>query len=249
MANNLLSGLYAAWLMNEDGAVNREDAGPNNFPLIITGTLNGVTGIKGLAIDMQDNPANVLSRADDGNFEFGDASFSLAAWIRGTGTPNDPYIAKRNKTGSNSSFLMEHRAANDRLRFLCSADGTTGAEVTVESTAATPDAPTWSLVAAGFDKDSGEIWCQVGGQARDTAAHTGGMFDGTAALTVGWHDPGTSGKVIGDQDQDETYVWNRYLTVADVNLMYAGGTGLFFSSFDAGVDASVAGLSVPWYYR
>lgn len=234
MANNLLTGLYAAWLMNEDGAVNRADVGPNSLPLIITGTLNGVTGKKGLAIDMQNNPANVLQRVDDGNFEFGDTSFSMAAWVRGTGTPNDPYIGKRNRTADQASFLLEHRATNDRLRFLCSDDGTNPSETIVESTAATPDAPTWSLVSGGFDKDSGEIWCQLGGQARVTAAHTGGMFDGTAALTVGWYDPGIVAEVVGSQDQDETYVWNRYLTVADVNTMFAGGIGLFFSSFDSG---------------
>lgn len=247
MANNLLNGLFAAWLHNELGG-NRADAGPNNLPLILSGTINGVTGIKGNAIDMNGNSANVLQRADDGNFEFGDNSFSVAAWARGTGTPNDPYIAKRNLTGNQAGFLLEHRAANDRLRFVCSADGTSTNQKIAESVAPTPDAPTWSLLAGGYDKANSEIWCQVGGQARITTAHTGGMFDGTAALTVGWHDPGIVAPVVGSQDQDETYVWDRFLTLVDVATMYASGAGLFFSSFDDG-SSPVAGLSTPFYYK
>lgn len=245
MANNLLTDLYVAWLMEEDSTADRTDSHTRGLDLIMepAGILNRVAGISSFAVDFQGNSANTMQRVDDGNFEFGDNSFSMTAWVQGATNGNDPYIAKRNKTGNNRGFLLEHRIS--KPRFLMSSDGIN--ETLVTSVASVAGAPTWNIVAAGFDKVTGQIWIQIGGQTRITANHTGGLFDGTAALQVGWHDPGTSAEVIGSHSQDETYLWERYLTVEDVDTMWDGGTGLFFSSFDTGV--SVAVLSTPYYYR
>ena len=147
MSNGLLVGLVEAWL-NDEVSGKRFAAHAGLDFEVENGNVGSVVGIKGRACNFASDIANRLSRVDDGNFEFGNTSFSMAAWVNQTGTPNNPYLAKFTQT-TQRSFLFEHRATNDRCRIGVSSAGTGG--TFVDAPTATPDS-TWQLVAAGFDR-------------------------------------------------------------------------------------------------
>ena len=230
MANNLLVGLFTAWLMDE--ASGKRFDSHNGFDFEVeAGNVLSTTGIKGLACSFGTDTANRLSRADDGAFDFlPTQSFSVAAWFNQPGNQNNPMVAKWDLAGvpDNSSWILWHRTSNNRLRFSISSDGTSE-ETIAEPGIASPFGQ-WNLGAGGWDALNNEIWVQLNLSPRVTVAHLGGAFAANASLTTGWFE-GNGGKVMGNHDQDESYVWDRFITSDEFDTMYAGGTGLFFSDF------------------
>lgn len=249
MANNLLDDLVAAWLQNEvTGSADRVDAHTGNLDLSVTGTILGATpGAKDGYQNLGTDTANRMSRTDDGTFDLGVASsFSVGCWQRQAGSANNPLAAKWDSSDTpnvNDGWLLWHRTTNNKFRFLVSDDGV-GATTTVEAGIVTP-LNSWNLITAGLDFDNDITWIQINGAARVTAAHTTGVFAAAVSLTLGWFE-GLS-KVMGNHDQDETYVWDRFISSAEHDVMWNSGSGLFFDEFES-ATARAAGLAVPWYY-
>lgn len=235
MANNLLVDLFAAWKLDENDGT-RFDAHTGGFDILIeAGAPIQTTGIKDNAINFGTAESNRLSRADDNSFSFS-SDFSIGAWMRQPGNQNNPLLAKWDSSDTpnvHTEWLIWHRTTNDKLRFLVSDDGV-GTTTEVEAGIATPR-NVWNFVTCGFQSIANEIWIQINAADRVTASHTTGVYGGaTVNLTLGWFQ-GLS-RIMGNQDQDETYVWTKYITSDEHDTMYASGTGLFFESFD-GVSA------------
>jgi len=237
MANDLLNNLLLALLMNEvTGNADRVDASVNgNDVPVESGTIFGSNdGIKDGMQNFEEDTINRMARVDDGTFDLGSSSsFSVGAWFRQPANSNNPFIAKYDSStpATNISWLMWQRTTNDRVRFSVSNDGSSVVEVE-PATGTTPD-NVWNFVTAGFDFPNQEIWIQINSVARNTLAHTTGIFQASVKLTIGWFQDVS--KLMGTQDQDETYVWDRFITSDEHDTMYNGGTGLFFSSFEGGV--------------
>lgn len=249
MANQLLVNLVAAWLMDEVSG-KRFDAHINGLDFEIeSGNVQSTTGIKGNACSFGGDTVNRLSRADDGTFEF-PGSFSVAAWFNMPANQNNPMLAKFDASGApdiDDSWILWQRTTNNKLRFTISSDGSESTETIAEPGITTPITQ-WNLGAGGWDALNNEIWVQLNASARVTVAHTGGAFAANVSLTTGWFE-GNGGKLMGNHDQDESYVWDRHITSAEFDLMYAGGAGLFFSSFGNGeVSVSGAALAAQNYY-
>ncbi len=248
MANNLLTGLLAAWRLDEvTGNADRLDARGNGNRVSVTGTILGATpGAKDGYQNLGTDEANRMSRVDDGTFDLGVASsFSVGGWHRHAGNANNPMLAKWDSSDTpnvNTAWLLWHRTTNDRFRFLVSDDGV-GTTTEVEAGIDTP-IDSWNLITAGLDFDNNEIWIQINADDRVVAAHTTGVFAADVPLTLGWF-LGLS-RVMGGQDQDETYVWERYITSDEHDAMYDSGTGLFFSEFEGGVNSAAAAQN--YYY-
>lgn len=229
--NNLLEGLFAGWLFDEASGARLAVFGGFDFA-VEAGNVAATTGIRGNACNFGTDTANRLSYEDSAgkDFSFGDQSFSVAAWVRAANAINNPYLAKWLSAAVpvNLSWVLWNRASTLSHRFSISSDGTseeTIVEVANPDTTGTGD---WQLVVAGYDKESGVIWISLDGGAKVTAAHSGGAFAGSAAdLTPGWFE-GSTGKVMGGQDQDEPFVWTRVLSDADIAALYNGGVGLAF---------------------
>lgn len=219
------------------------------------GSVASATGKDGLGISPGTDIANRLEGPTGAPFNFGDESFSLATWQAfeaGSQTANHPIVAKWNASGApdiDDSWLLWFRTTNDQWRMSISSDGTS--EQTIVETTTFPATPFgFVFIAAGYDADNNEIWIKHNANARITAAHIGGAFSGSnALLTLAWFDGEGAGKVMGSNDIDEIGIWNKFLTDTDLVNLYAGGTGLFFDSFDSEfADVGAASLTAQAYY-
>ena len=240
MANNLLVDLFAAWKLDEATGT-RFDAHTGGYDIAVeAGAPIVITGIKDDAINFGTDTGNRLSRADDNSFSFS-GDFSIGAWMRQVGNQNNPLLAKWNSSDTpnvHTEWLFWHRTSNNKMRFSVSDDGV-GVTTEVEGGITTP-INTWNFVTCGFQSSANEIWLQINAAARVTASHTTGIFTGaTANLTIGWFQD--LSMLMGNQDQDETYVWTKYITSTDHVTMYNSGTGLFFESFDGLSEAESTG--------
>lgn len=255
MANNLLDSLFAGWLFDEASGARLAVFGGHDFA-VEAGNVAATTGIRGNACNFGGDTANRLSFEDSTAklFSFGDQSFSVMAWVKSSRGQNHPYLAKWQSAASpvHLSWVLWNRSTTLSHRFSISSDGTseeTFVDVANPDTTGTGD---WQLVIAGYDKEAGVIWISLDGGAKVTAAHSGGAFAGSAAdLTPGWFQ-GAASMLMGNQDQDEPFVWKRALDDADIAAIWNGGAGLAFSEWElaAAVEAaSAAARHYAYYYR
>lgn len=246
MANNLLVNLLGAWKLDETviTATRVDSHTTGNDMLVENGFILLATGIKDGGCDFGTDTANRLARPDDGTFDLGSTSFSMGCWFKQPANQNNPFLGKWHQPSSNQSWRFWQRSTNDKVRFGVSSSGSNETFVTPAS-GTTPD-NVWNFCTAGFDAVNEEIWIQINAVARATLSYTAGIFIANVSLTMGWVE-GTI-KLMGNQAQDETYIWDKYITSDEHDTMYDSGTGLFFESFD-GVSATMLDMGTDHYRR
>jgi hypothetical protein len=253
MSNGLLNQLVAYWKCEEVSGT-RVDSHTGGYDMLETGSVTSTTGKDGTGLNPSTDTANHLDGTTGGPFGFGDASFSINGWMRvgsGAEVVNHPMVAKFDSSGApdvDDSWLLWFRTTNDEFRFSISSDGTS--EETIVETTDFAVSASFQMVSAGYNAADNEIWIARNNGTRVTAAHTGGAFAGSVApITLGWFQG--SSPVMGSEPVDEVGIWSRYLTDADLDDLWAGGSGLFFDSFVGGTS-SANGLqqkSASYYYK
>lgn len=250
MANGLLNSLLGYWKLEEepdhpDASVNR------NTIEILNGTAFPPTaGINGFATNQGLDTVNRRGIVAPTDFHFGNVPFSMNLWINGSvvdwaSATTKALMGVYDDDGANEekNWLISYLASTDDLRFRISSDGVE--DVDVLAGQGTPTADTWHMLSCGYDKAEGEIWIQYNGGTRVTTAHTTGGFAASAAdFTFGWA-PHAATFRMGDIKYDEVAIWARSISEADVTVLRASGSGLFFDDFDG--DSS--DNSALWYWK
>ncbi len=135
-----------------------------------------------------DGSGDYLSSADDADYELGSSDFTLECWVRfntlpGSGT-EVALLSKYTISGNQRSWRLTY-VGGTGLRFIYSTDGTTtgGADKSWS-----PSTGTWYHVA--LVRSGNTLIYFIDGTSIGTAAISGAIFDGTAALQIGAYNSG-----------------------------------------------------------
>lgn len=252
MANGLLNELVASWGMETLPHLTIPDLSVNGNDL---GALAGsawvnIGGKNGNAVDQGGDTGNQCGIAHPHPFHFA-SSFTLNFWInRNAAEYTDGFTDAIHGVwddGTAKNWYCIWNATADRFQLGVSQNGTSEVGF-VQSPAGFPAADTWHMVTCGYDEDAGNTFMQLNGGTRSTNSVTGALFGG-GTRPLGIMNFIFSGQRACTGGHDEISIWERALTLDDVENLYDGGAGLFFAGFDTGGDVENVGAGLPYYYR
>lgn len=225
----LKTSLISCWELDEASG-NAIDSHSSGYDLTDTNTVGANTGKVGGARVFV--PANVeyFTRASNSDFQTGDIDFTLAAWVYFTNTAGTQSILTKYTTTGNQREYGLVRVAGNAARFIISA---TGGSTTVNVDTSALSTDTWYWLACGHNASSNQLWIAVNNGTPTTTSHSGGVFAGSAAMTIGGINAGSAWLMDGRVDQ--ACLWKRDLrdTPSDMAAIYNSGSGLAYSSWDA----------------
>lgn len=222
-SSTLNTSLIAYWKLDEASGT-RVDSEPTGTPQDLTdnNTVTSNTGIISNAGQFTSANSEYLSRADSAELSTGDIDYTFAFWVlmdSKAATLN--FVNKYTVTGNQREYSARYDQPTDRFTFLVSPDGIVATTVTA-STFGTPSTATWYAIVVKHDATANIIGVSVNNGAFDTAAHTTGSFDSTAAFHVGAS--GTPAAFMNGRI-DEGAFWKKVLSAAEITEWYNAGAG------------------------
>ena len=214
----LAAGLEAYWKLNETGTSARADSKGSNT-LTAGATMSHAAGKIGNAASFDAGAASLLSIADNASLSFGDEDMAITGWLKFTTESEAHVLSKEDET--NREYLIYYSPSLHKLSFYVSADGTTSHLVQADSFGVMTTG-TWYFFYCEHDPAANTLRISINDGTKDSAAHSGGILNGTAPFRVGNNSDSSQG-VAGLVD--EVAIWRRKLTDAEVTLLYNGGAG------------------------
>ena len=170
-----------------------------------------------LAADFPTGTADRLRETDPADLECPD-DCAVAIWLKQRTTGTQVAASKFNATTDAREWLLRANAATN-YQFEVSSDGT-GATLTTVS-AGTPAVGVWRLIYAYHDGTAAEIGISVDGGAFVTAAHAGGVFEGTADFLLGVQ--GDTTPSSGYDGAEAVFIkWDTRHTISQVRQLLPG---------------------------
>jgi hypothetical protein len=220
--NDFLTNLVAYWAFEEESGTIDDSAGDNNS----TGcdADYGSTGINGNCLSFTAASSDVVTFADADALRMYDQDFTYVAWINPVDYPAaSQYYGIIGGENNSPSFSMYTTTAYLRVSATAISDGPLGALYATTSA--------WNMVATVFDSNvttNNVTYYLNGATATGTFNVDFGSDRGT--IYIG-RQTGSSGYFNGLID--EVMIWKgRKLTTNELDDLYNGGTGLFFTDFD-----------------
>ena len=174
------------WPLDDAAGTLAADVSGDNHPATATGgtgwtagrvggaaTLNGTTGSLGTAVP-------VLRT---------DLSFTVAAWVRLSGSSAGNYTAVSQDGTRNSGFMLRYDAAVARWAFEMYTTDTDTEVLHRAASTAPPRYNVWTHLVGVYDKTAGQLSLYVDGVLQTSAAHTG-AWNATGGVQLGrgkWH--------------------------------------------------------------
>lgn len=163
---------------------------------------------------------------DNASLSVGDIDFTLAAWVNLASKPGGVmHVFGKREGGGNLEYWIRWNNALDRFQFGGTNDGTTQVNIAADNFGA-PSLSTWIYVVGWHDSVANTVNIQVNNGTVNSASHTTGFFDGTAAFKIGAGAAG--GGEYWDGSIDEAAFWKRVLTAGERTSLYGGGNGLAY---------------------
>jgi hypothetical protein len=162
-----------------------------------------------------------LTRADEAAWGTS-GGFTAAGWVYRAANGAAYFAGKYAAAGAREWAL--YASGSDFLTARLSADGTNATVFT--STLGVSATGQWRFVALRYDAANGgaELALNLDANAKQTAAHAGGMFHGAAAMRLGASDISLSES--HDGRLDSWGFWRRALSDAEIAALYNAGRGL-----------------------
>jgi hypothetical protein len=144
-------------------------------------------------------------------------------------------LSKWNFAAGKREYVLEYNVADNRFIFAVTHNGSTQVRV-VANTLGIPSLATWYWVVARHDSVANRIEISVNNGAFDTTSQSLGVITSDAAFEIGCLNSNTnfwSGSI------DQTAIWGRVVTSGELSEIFNAGSGLAYSSWDAGGGASL----------
>lgn len=225
---SLKTNLVAFYLCNDAYNTSMADAhGSKTLSKVGAGDLDSVAGKIGNARQAVGSAG--ASRADDPDFEPGAGKlFFTTFWAKAgslTQATLPGLIGKFNGGANQREWCVLFNDTLNTAKLYVSSDGVT--TTTVDASTAFTDTSTWLFIAAGYD--GSEIKISVNGGAFATNSFSGNIYESSARFGVFVRENDT---VFFNGALDEVGFWKgRCLTLAEVQQIYNGGSGLSYSSW------------------
>ncbi len=233
----LKTNLVGLWEFSEASG-DRSDSSGNAYTLSDARSVGSTSGkFSQNAAVFVASGSKYFEIADNANLSGGDVDFSIGAWVRlsSTGTGVNKCIAgKWGTTGNQREYVLFWDSASNRFVFWISVSGTTNDVTRSASTFGAPasNGVEWCYVFAYHDSVNNVVGISVNAGTRDTTSHSTGVKDGTSQFHIGALRPASIWYMDGDIQQ--VAVWKEVKSTGDVSSIYNGGSGLAYSSWDAG---------------
>lgn len=237
-AQDTLGDYDAYWKLDEASGT-RFDESANDFDLADNNTVTAQTGKIGNAAEFLEANNEFLEAAAASVLNYnGNASFSFVGWLRLASKVNPrAFVAKWNANGAGPQrqYALLYDTGSDRLQFLVSSDGTTFTTVTATKFGS-PSVDTWYFFHIEHDADKDTIRISINNGTYDVAAHSAGVFNGSAKLRLGALQGGSGEDAFQLSGMlDEIGAWPRAMTAFEVSFLYnatAGRTSPFSGTLD-----------------
>lgn len=195
-------------------------------------TVGSATGLIDGARDFERANAESFSHADDAAFSVGDIDWTICGYFNAESFTDGMGLVSKFGAAGNREYMVRFTAGPVAQGFV-SADGTATTSVSA-STFGNLSTATWYAFAFVHDSVANEIRIYING-TKNSTAHAGGVFDGTATFRVG--DEGGGDRFDGLID--ELVIVKGYaFTDADATEHYNGGAGVAFADWDAAAGAT-----------
>ena len=218
-SSTLNNSLIAVWKLEETSSTRNDSKGSNH--LTDNNTVASATGKLGTAADFEVANSEYLSIADNTDLSTGDIDFTFALWVQLESKTANMFFATKQAGAGVREYNTQYNSAVDRFRFGVSNDGT--ATVNVDASAlGSPSTATWYFIVVWHDATANTINIQVNDGTVNSASHTTGVFNSTAAFTLG-----ATGTPASYHDGliDNVYFWKRVLTTDERTALYNSGNG------------------------
>lgn len=218
-ASTLNNNLIAVWELEETSGTRNDSKGSNH--LTDNNTVLSATGKIGTAADFEVTNSEYLSITDNTDLSTGDIDFTLAFWVQLESKSANMFFPTKQAGAGSREFNTQYNSTADRFRFGVSNDGT--ATVNVDANAlGSPSTATWYFIVVWHDATANTINIQVNDGTVNSTSHTTGVFNSTAAFTIGATAVPAS---YHDGLIDNVYFWKRVLTTDERTALYNSGNG------------------------
>lgn len=240
---NLLTNLISHWKLDEASGSALDAYGSNDLTDI--GSVGSVAGKINNARDF--SGTKYFTRGDNADLSIaGSVDFTFACWVKiDDKSSTRAILSKFSNAGNQRAYAIDYLASSDRFRFYVSSTGADSVIVTAD-TLGSPSTGTWYFIIAWHDATADTINIQVNNGTADSAAHSAGVYDNTAAFLLGARDGGS----YLDGALDEISFWKgRILTAGEKTALWNGGAGVDFTNFGALGSSATGKVAMTWNNR
>ncbi len=232
---NIESDLVSYWPLEEPSGTRFDFTDLNNDLSDLNGVDLSVAIVGSGAHFTRANSECLNSDLSNGVLDFGDEDFTFALWVSldSKDLPAQTLLSKHRPPSNDRQFFIDFVFGGiDRFRFLINSTGIGGSTTIIEAdTLGSPSANTFYFIVAWHDSVANTINIQINDGGIDSAAHTGGAFQGDAAFKLGCvEDVSENPTALLNGILDEVVVWNRVLTSAEKTSLYNSGNGVNLQS-------------------
>lgn len=238
MANNLLQNLTSYWKLDEASGARADAHGSNNLTdNNSTGSTTGKINSGGSFVRAS---SNYLSHASNSDLQLGQADWTIQAWAKFTTLPGSGdfmcVLSKDNSGGGNRDYNITVDGTDSKpyLQLFYNGNDTSAVNLGWSSALSTG---VWYHILAWYDSSTSTAYMQVNGGTPVSAVSIGSLQAPSSsefrigALQYSGFPVYMNGVV------DETAIWKRILSPTQRAALYNSGSGLAYSSFDAGGPA------------
>jgi hypothetical protein len=211
----LLSSLVAHWRLEEASGTRFDSHGGND--LSENNSVGSAAGKLGNAVLFAAANEESLAIADNGTLSMGDIDFTIAGWVYFESLGSGGLVSKWG-AGPVLEYMVYFNGTN--LQFLISANGSAAVSITNSQAVS---ATTWYFFVAWHDAMANTINLTVNNNTAASLSHSTGVFDGTAAFSLGRNEEGLSWL---DGRLDSVSIWKRILTSGERTQLHNSGNGL-----------------------